>query len=73
MFGCLVFIIIGVTGLAGVLSRLIGPITIVPVMILLCISIIPMMQEMMSVHWISILSVIFSTERKLLGLWLWLS
>lgn len=54
MTACLSFIFIGVTGIAGLLSQFIGPITITPLMILLTISIVPTMEEKMSLHWISI-------------------
>lgn len=61
MAACLCFILIGATGLAGMLSKLIGPITITPLMILLSISIMPTVEEKLSVHWISIVWVVSSS------------
>ncbi|CAB3409757.1 unnamed protein product [Caenorhabditis bovis] len=51
---CLVFIIVGSTGLAGFFAQLIGPITIVPLMLLLTTSIVPTIEEKLSLHWISL-------------------
>ncbi|KAK6019152.1 putative permease, partial [Ostertagia ostertagi] len=51
---CLTFLVIGGTGLAGTLARLIGPVTIVPLMILLTTSIVPTIESKLSLHWISL-------------------
>lgn len=54
LLACLVFIFMGMTGIAGYLSKLIGPITIVPLMLLLTVSIVPTIEEKLSLHWISL-------------------
>ncbi|ULT94299.1 hypothetical protein L3Y34_003642 [Caenorhabditis briggsae] len=54
LLACLVFIFVGMTGIAGHLSNLIGPITIVPLMLLLTTSIVPTIEEKLSLHWISL-------------------
>uniref|UniRef100_A0A1I7SZK2 Sulfate_transp domain-containing protein n=1 Tax=Caenorhabditis tropicalis TaxID=1561998 RepID=A0A1I7SZK2_9PELO len=54
LLACLVFIFVGMTGIAGHLSNLIGPITIVPLMLLLTSSIVPTIEEKLSLHWISL-------------------
>ncbi|CAI4225928.1 unnamed protein product [Auanema sp. JU1783] len=54
VIACLSFVIIGFTGVAGILSLFVGPITITPLMLLLTISIVPTMEEKLSLHWISI-------------------
>uniref|UniRef100_A0A8R1DEM7 Solute carrier family 23 member 1 n=1 Tax=Caenorhabditis japonica TaxID=281687 RepID=A0A8R1DEM7_CAEJA len=54
LLACLVFILVGFFGIAGALSRLIGPITIVPLMLLLTSSIVPTIEEKLSLHWISL-------------------
>ncbi|KJH42358.1 putative permease [Dictyocaulus viviparus] len=54
---CISFLVIGGTGLAGVVSKLIGPITIVPLMILLTTSIVPTIEVKLSLHWISLVYV----------------
>ncbi|WKY05032.1 hypothetical protein Q1695_005777 [Nippostrongylus brasiliensis] len=51
---CISFIVIGGTGLAGALAKLIGPMTIVPLMILLTTSIVPTIEVKLSLHWISL-------------------
>uniref|UniRef100_A0A158PBI8 Si:dkey-106n21.1 n=1 Tax=Angiostrongylus cantonensis TaxID=6313 RepID=A0A158PBI8_ANGCA len=51
---CISFLVIGGTGLAGAVSKLIGPITIVPLMILLTASIVPTIESKLSLHWISL-------------------
>ncbi|GMS98879.1 hypothetical protein PENTCL1PPCAC_21054, partial [Pristionchus entomophagus] len=55
---CLVFVVIGATGAVGVFSKFVGPITIVPVLILLVLSTVPMLDEMLSLHWISIVMIV---------------
>uniref|UniRef100_A0A1I7XRC4 Sulfate_transp domain-containing protein n=1 Tax=Heterorhabditis bacteriophora TaxID=37862 RepID=A0A1I7XRC4_HETBA len=55
---CITFILIGGTGLAGVVARLIGPITIVPLMTLLTISIVPTIEIKLSLHWISLVTLL---------------
>ncbi|VDO87977.1 unnamed protein product [Heligmosomoides polygyrus] len=52
---CISFIVIGGTGLAGALAKLIGPMTIVPLMLLLTTSIVPTIEVKLSLHWISLL------------------
>ncbi|CAB3409965.1 unnamed protein product [Caenorhabditis bovis] len=47
--------LLGLTGLIGAFSRYIGPITIVPIMLLLTIGTVPDIEEKMGLHWISIL------------------
>lgn len=47
------------TGAVGVFSKFVGPITIVPLLILLTMSTVPTLDEKLSLHWISIVSVIF--------------
>ncbi|PIC33216.1 hypothetical protein B9Z55_013277 [Caenorhabditis nigoni] len=54
LLACLVFIFVGMIGIAGHLSNLIGPITIVPLMLLLTTSIVPTIEEKLSLHWISL-------------------
>ncbi|CAI5449092.1 unnamed protein product [Caenorhabditis angaria] len=58
MAACFVFIAVGGTGIAGYLAELIGPITIVPLMLLLCESIVPTIEEKLSLHWISLLMLV---------------
>ncbi|XGW31026.1 hypothetical protein V3C99_009746 [Haemonchus contortus] len=55
---CITFLVIGGTGLAGALARLIGPITIVPLMILLTTSIVPTIEVKLSLHWISLVMLV---------------
>ncbi|CAI2351406.1 unnamed protein product [Caenorhabditis sp. 36 PRJEB53466] len=54
---CLVAVLVmplmGLTGLIGLLSRYIGPITIVPIMSLLTISAVPDVEQKMSLHWMA--------------------
>ncbi|VDM74724.1 unnamed protein product, partial [Strongylus vulgaris] len=54
LVACISFIIIGATGMAGGLARLIGPMTIVPLMILLTASIVPTIESKLTLHWISL-------------------
>ncbi|VDK60905.1 unnamed protein product [Cylicostephanus goldi] len=54
LVACVSFLIIGGTGMAGLLARLIGPITIVPLMILLTASVVPTVESKLSLHWISL-------------------
>ncbi|KAK6748103.1 hypothetical protein RB195_000994 [Necator americanus] len=54
LVACISFFIIGGTGIAGVLAKLIGPMTIVPLMILLTTSIVPTIESKLSLHWISL-------------------
>ncbi|KAJ1357555.1 hypothetical protein KIN20_015729 [Parelaphostrongylus tenuis] len=54
IIACISFLIIGGTGLAGVVAKLIGPITIVPLMLLLTASIVPTVESKLSLHWISL-------------------
>ncbi|CAL2041285.1 unnamed protein product [Caenorhabditis brenneri] len=48
----------GLTGLVGKISKHIGPITIVPMLVLLCIGTVPDIQEKVSLHWISIVEIL---------------
>ncbi|KAH7673167.1 Protein C51E3.6, partial [Aphelenchoides avenae] len=50
-------ILAGAFGIAGVLSRRVGPITIVPLLLLLCISAIDPTLKLMTKHWISLVQV----------------
>jgi hypothetical protein len=52
--------LVGMSGLVGVLVRYIGPLTIAPLMALLMITITDKALEQMSTHWISLLSVFSS-------------
>ncbi|CAO4375020.1 unnamed protein product [Caenorhabditis nigoni] len=54
----LIMPIMGVTGLVGKISKHIGPITIVPMLVLLCIGTVPDIQEKVSLHWISIVEIL---------------
>ncbi|KAI6215689.1 Solute carrier family 23 member 2 [Aphelenchoides besseyi] len=45
----------GATGLIGIISRRIGPLTICPLMILLCVGNGPLVIEKSELHWISII------------------
>ncbi|KAK5975825.1 hypothetical protein GCK32_019339, partial [Trichostrongylus colubriformis] len=55
---CISFLLIGGTGLAGALAKLIGPMTIVPLMILLTTSIVPTIEVKLSLHWISLVMLV---------------
>lgn len=46
--------LLGISGLVGQISKHIGPVTIVPMLILLCIGIVPDIQQKVSLHWISL-------------------
>ncbi|PIC35891.1 hypothetical protein B9Z55_015099 [Caenorhabditis nigoni] len=54
----LIMPIMGVTGVVGKISKHIGPITIVPMLVLLCIGTVPDIQEKVSLHWISIVEIL---------------
>ncbi|EFO92426.1 hypothetical protein CRE_11105 [Caenorhabditis remanei] len=54
----LIMPIMGVTGLVGKISKHIGPITIVPMLVLLCIGTVPDIEEKISLHWISIIEIL---------------
>ncbi|GMR48917.1 hypothetical protein PMAYCL1PPCAC_19112, partial [Pristionchus mayeri] len=58
VIACLVFVVIGATGAVGVFSKFVGPITIVPLLILLTLSTVPTLDEKLSLHWISIVMVV---------------
>uniref|UniRef100_A0A914WY57 Solute carrier family 23 member 2 n=1 Tax=Plectus sambesii TaxID=2011161 RepID=A0A914WY57_9BILA len=49
--------LLGMSGLVGVLVRYIGPLTVAPLMALLSITIVDKALEQMSLHWISLVSV----------------
>ena len=51
---CLVFVVIGGSGAVGVFSKFVGPITIVPLLVLLTMSAVPTVEEKLALHWISI-------------------
>ncbi|PAV78906.1 hypothetical protein WR25_01899 [Diploscapter pachys] len=50
----LVMPLIACTGLVGVFSKFVGPVTTCPLMIMLCMGSVPTAAEKMSLHWISI-------------------
>ncbi|KHJ94960.1 putative permease [Oesophagostomum dentatum] len=50
----LTLIIMGVTGLAGNFAKLVGPVTVTPLLFWLTLGVIPTLHEKMSLHWISI-------------------
>lgn len=50
-------IIIGSTGLVGQFAKFVGPITICPLILLLSLGNIPTLEEKMSLHWVSLVSV----------------
>uniref|UniRef100_A0A1I7UNL8 Solute carrier family 23 member 2 n=1 Tax=Caenorhabditis tropicalis TaxID=1561998 RepID=A0A1I7UNL8_9PELO len=54
----LIMPLMGITGLVGKISKHIGPITIVPMLVLLCIGTVPDIQEKVSLHWISIVEIL---------------
>ncbi|CAD6195111.1 unnamed protein product [Caenorhabditis auriculariae] len=54
LLACVTFVVAGSTGLAGLLSKLVGPCTIVPLMLLLTTSIVPTVEAKLSLHWISL-------------------
>ncbi|KAL6739636.1 hypothetical protein Aduo_013068 [Ancylostoma duodenale] len=58
LVACISFFVIGGTGLAGALAKLIGPMTIVPLMILLTTSIVPTIESKLSLHWISLVMLV---------------
>ena len=51
----LLLLLIGVTGAIGALSKLIGPVTIFPLVMLLCLGTVDVIVEKVSMHWISIM------------------
>ncbi|GMT26122.1 hypothetical protein PFISCL1PPCAC_17419, partial [Pristionchus fissidentatus] len=58
VLACLVFVIIGATGAVGIFSKFVGPITIVPLLILLTMSTVPTIDDKLSLHWISIVMIL---------------
>ncbi|KAE9547109.1 hypothetical protein FO519_009678, partial [Halicephalobus sp. NKZ332] len=50
----ILLILIGATGAIGVVSKLVGPITIFPLLILLCLGNVNVIVDKASVHWISL-------------------
>ncbi|CAJ0602738.1 unnamed protein product [Cylicocyclus nassatus] len=56
LIASLTFFIVGSTGLVGLFAKLVGPVTITPLLIWLCLGIVPTMHEKMSLHWISIVT-----------------
>ncbi|CAD5218850.1 unnamed protein product [Bursaphelenchus okinawaensis] len=51
----LMLILVGATGLIGIIARRTGPITICPLMVLLCLGNAPLVLEKSELHWISII------------------
>lgn len=47
-------IFVGATGLIGVIARRTGPLTVCPLMILLCLGNAPLVLEKSELHWISV-------------------
>ncbi|EPB73497.1 putative permease [Ancylostoma ceylanicum] len=58
LVACISFFVIGGSGMAGALAKLIGPMTIVPLMILLTTSIVPTIESKLSLHWISLVMLV---------------
>lgn len=50
-------IFMGLTGLVGMLAKMVGPITITPLLLLLILGFVPILHEKMVLHWISIVCV----------------
>lgn len=57
LLGVVPMVIIGATGLVGKFAKLVGPITIAPLILLLQLGNIPTLEEKMSLHWVSLVSV----------------
>ncbi|TMS38496.1 hypothetical protein L596_005211 [Steinernema carpocapsae] len=62
--GCLVsasslLVFVGMTGMVGAISKNLGPVTIAPVVLLLCLSNVPLVVEKAKLHWISIAEYLF--------------
>ncbi|VDK25344.1 unnamed protein product [Anisakis simplex] len=58
--GCLIAsslipIVIGLTGIVGVLTKFIGPITVSPLMLLLVLSSVDLCVERISKHWVAVM------------------
>ena len=51
----LLLILIGSTGAIGIVSKLIGPVTIFPLMMLLCLGNVDVIVQKASAHWISVM------------------
>ncbi|CAD5225577.1 unnamed protein product [Bursaphelenchus xylophilus] len=51
----LMLIFVGATGLIGIIARRTGPVTICPLMVLLCLGNAPLILEKSGTHWISII------------------
>lgn len=49
---------IGFSGIVGVLTKFIGPITVTPLILLLVLSSVPLCLEKMEKHWVSLMLVI---------------
>ncbi|KAK6748106.1 hypothetical protein RB195_000995 [Necator americanus] len=54
LISLLTFIIMGGSGLVGVFAKLVGPITVTPLLLMLTLGVIPTLHEKMSLHWISV-------------------
>ncbi|CAJ0602710.1 unnamed protein product, partial [Cylicocyclus nassatus] len=52
----LTFLLLGMTGFIGQIAKLVGPITITPLLLWLCFGVVPTMHEKMYLHWISIVT-----------------
>ncbi|KAK6108215.1 Permease family protein [Brugia pahangi] len=55
MASSLVPMIIGVTGIVGILTKFIGPITVSPLMLLLVLSAVDLCVERISKHWVAVI------------------
>ncbi|KIH68017.1 putative permease [Ancylostoma duodenale] len=47
-------IFMGATGLVGVFAKMVGPITITPLLLMLTLGVVPTLHEKMNLHWISV-------------------
>ncbi|KAK0399934.1 hypothetical protein QR680_003282 [Steinernema hermaphroditum] len=50
----LLLVIVGSSGLVGTIAKNLGPVTIAPVVVLLCVSNVPVVIEKAKLHWISV-------------------
>ena len=51
MLACITSTLLGCTGVVGILTRWIGPLTIAPVLCMIGFALIPDMANMCGVHW----------------------
>ena len=47
--------LIGFTGLVGLMTKFIGPLTVAPLMLLMLISLVPVCLDYVKQHWLSIM------------------